>query len=518
MSTEKRDYSAAKVEQIETFLNNYYGELEGSWFKGLFAQVRSFLGGIFSALFVRSYHGDYESYMKSLTAAREEAERKIRELWSAVETVETHYESAFQDAAQMTQEYTNMAERLKNILNVSAFTAPIDFDAVLPVYTGEYIHSLEYRAWEILKHGMPYSDQELEVLAYAYTGTTDDSLRERILNCFYKKESQKANGHEALDSCYFFERDEEQWKKFEAVVDVYTTERYRAYLQTDPDDPNFEQIDKQINEVLRNNNQMHALDGRDTLCMNIPGHDPKKSYSPIKIEEGKLKYDTPDFQAIEEESRDRTYSTATNPHYDKSYSSWTDSHADGETNWIGNGAEGAHQINSDSSKKILDLDPPYSIDDTVTDLIKKGAKKGADALVPGSGKVIGYVEKIYKIGGQVDDIVNYNRTTTEYDKPYYSSYVDMFDMKCVSTSGGYTVYPSPSTAHKVKLFYDWLETQKTTAPSIYNAYQVNACVNDPYGVGDQTSYFLSKDGPGLMKDLSDANLLNSWESYLESHT
>ena len=94
----------------------------------------------------------------------------------------------------------------------------------------------------------------------------------------------------------------------------------------------------------------------------------------------------------------------------------------------------------------------------------------------------------------------------------------MFDMKCVSTDSGYTVYPTPSTAHKVDLFYDWLETQKQNAPNLYNAYQVNASVKDTYGLGDRTAFFLNKNGPSLMKDLSDANLLNSWEAYLESHT
>ena len=135
MRMEVRDFSAAKVTEIENFLNSYYGDLENSWLYSLGAQLWAIIAG-----WARdSYHGDYDAYMRAYTAARREAEAKIRALWNAVADVEKRECMNASQAKQMTSSYVNILTELKSYLNVSSFSGILPVGGIMENLQDDYL-------------------------------------------------------------------------------------------------------------------------------------------------------------------------------------------------------------------------------------------------------------------------------------------------------------------------------------------------------------------------------------------
>ena len=509
MRMEVRDFSAAKVTEIENFLNSYYGDLENSWLYTLGAQLWAIIAG-----WARdSYHGDYDAYMRAYTAARREAEAKIRALWNAVADVEKRECMNASQAKQMTSSYVNILTELKSYLNVSSFSGILPVGGIMENLQDDYLKNLECKAQQILDGAMPFSDEDMEVLGYVYTNTAEANLREKILSAFYTKTTQY-KGYRSGDFAFFYVRDEEQWKKFSALVDYYTIDAYQGYLQMDPDSAEYSEANTRINEILRNQTQLHAMDKASLLCQ----YSQTTNKPVVQIVNGEVAYDSPVLNIFNETSSAPFPSPS--PMNRGDYTIRSIHHHGGKICWIEEGADAGQHISEEVAEELRQKNPDFNMGKKVLDIYKTIGEKGLDIILPGSGEIIGAIDNVVGTINDVADIVETNEAASKqsYAKAYYVNYVNMFEMKCVSAGDYYTFLPTPETSERVELFNKWLEENKDAYPELYNQYYPNMCTaNSPYSPNESVSFFMSKNGGSLMNDLSDANALNDWKNYLEAN-
>lgn len=464
-----RDYSKSALEKLSKAIDDYY---DMNWFEKAGKTIKDWFG--FGS------KGKYDSYVQSLSKDKASAISKVTRTLTDIQSVETRYMGLFTDTGEEVKSYNNIIDKMSGFLGSGNVNKSWSFTALINSMADDYMNLIEARALKILeKDPKDWTDEEYEIMAYAYLHTSNPELQEKILNSFYNKqeydyffEKNKPQTNVAAGQEYFdrtdkpdlYVRDDASAEKFQQYLDYYLAAAYAKYRQGDPNDLDAE---NQINNILCNYyNASHLLTGTGTQyiwsrdeSVIVVGSGGDISY---QVSSSGYVVRNPDgsytFSGSEQihNLKKETYGVAT----------------------IKNGAAGGEYVNSQ-------IDKDYESDSIGEDLknkaiktvIKTGEKflkTGADYIIPGSGKVYDAVKEMYEAEQEAQKTENYFTMTDMRD------YSNALGVKLVVTSEGYTVLPTPASDQVIAQLQEFFQDPKNqkTYSDFYNSYVKGKTADD----------------------------------------
>ena len=497
-----RDFTSQTIDEFDRYMDSYYDE-QTDKIKSFWNRIVNWLG--FFDLPWFNANGESEKYVRSLSSRRKKAETAITKTWTAVADVEATYEAYFNERLDLCASYSNIVRTIKNRITISAFQQSTNWGALLSSCAEDYTKFLENKALEITNKPVDeLTDADIEILAYVALTTQDNELKEKIYNTFYYESTQNhidyANAKPDDPYYRYYDRSDEKWEKFVDCTEVFFANKYQAYY-------NGELSEEEINSVIRNKLLVEYMDetGNVLFC--------EGSTQPIHFSSsGTVSLTTPTHDHVVV-----WYNTSPankGPFSDKeSISAGGQKHTYNSNPAIADGADASRDIAVDVSdgmyvERRLDW----------KDVGKKVGTAVVDHFIPGSGKIIGNIDKSLKKVTKVKDIAEKGEEiNSEYyekdhfyedSKPSYQWFVNAFDIKCVTTENGYTLYPTKDTEQIVTKMLKWLQDHGYS--DIYNSCTARACYDVEM---TDTEWFVANvnvvdlynnlDGAGILEQLSD---------------
>lgn len=452
-----RDYTAKTLKKISNEINDYFGnDGDAGWIDS-----KLYKYGVFK-IYRDNVKGNYEKYVKSLGTKSDEVVKKIKGSLKKVEETEIKYNNRFNETISESSSCKNIMKNFSEAISFRTFSVIYDFTSIDKKNSNDYLNLIQSRANVIIeKESSQWSEEEIEIVSYAYMNSNDEKFKSKVLNSFYRKSTDEHYKNENKFSknelnCDFYDRDKESWEKFLKCNDYYFLDTYNKYIKGEIDDETFDAI-------LKNHMTGGYLsDERYAILVS-------KEKRPIKISSnGNLEAYASRYKLIEFK-QDNIYADgeknfAANDFDRISYKN------EFEIKNISNGNDAESYIN-DKMQLASIKSEEFDYNDYARKLIEKGASKISDTILPGSGKV---VDKIFDVVNTVvEDIPSNNPEMSTYDSINMSTYVSSFGFKLVHSSKGYVLYNTPESTSKVNEFINYLKENKSKYPEAYKLYAKN---------------------------------------------
>lgn len=460
-----RDYSAKTIEEFIKYIDKYYSK-SNEKIKGVWNKIKHVWVGFFHST-KDDINGNAERYIQSLTDRKYETERIIVRTWKAVGNVEEQYSADFKEIGSMCEAYANAAKKVSDIININAFSNPASFGGLLNSCADEYMKLIDTKVEKILKKSVDdLTDEDIEILAYVAMSTTDQELKERIYNAFYKDTTDKhvtyVAGAPEYQALRYYDRDEEKWQKFVVCENVYFASYYNEYLDG-------KISEEEINTYIRNHMAIQHLNKNGKLL--FAGKDDKA----VNVDEsGNLSITIPKREHINVLDPEAKEWDPNSPFFDQEYNNAIANIPLDERpfDWnmeIENGEDARISIEDKNNKYVED-----TIGLDTAEKAYKIISKVLDHYFPGFGEILDAAKKYAydNVKHTYEGFEDFNDHITESSPSYltndqksgYGWFVEKFDVKCISCGDSYTLMPSPDTYDKIN---ELLERIKAERPGDY---------------------------------------------------
>lgn len=446
-----RDFTANTIVKFEQEMSSYFDEQTGE-ISNFWDRVCRFLGIFDYSWFNAS--GEADKYIKSLSDRRDRAETEIVKTWTAVADVEAMYEARFRERKELCGSYSNIVKTIASRIELTAFEQPTNWGNLLSECAKDYEKFLEIKALEITnKSADELTDEDIEILAYVALTTTDDKLKGKIYNTFYRDTSTEhvEYVYGSRDRPYrVYDRADEQWEKFVNCTEYYYATEYQAYFDG-------ERTEEKINDVIRNKLLVEYMDETGKTLFATGAEQPVHFST-----DGNVTLTIPaDHIVVHSREELRNSKFVDREHIPLKKRTYNSNLA------IANGAEAERDIAVDISDGMY-IERQF---DWKKHTIK-AVQDAADLVLPGSGKVIGTADKIFTTIMDTAQKLDEYRKQEEFceaNKPFYQWFVGTFNIKCVTTENGYLLYPSKDTEALYQKMLIWLKENGYL--KIYNMYR-----------------------------------------------
>ncbi len=451
-----RDFSKKTLEKISKEIDDYFGsDSDGktNWIQSILYKF-----GVYK-IHADNVKKNYEKYVKSLGTKKAEVIKKIEKVLKNVSDKETTYNAKFKKSNIETNSINNIVSQFSDTISFKNFSIPYDFDKLDSECAKYYTNLIESRARTIIeKDSSQWTDEEIEIVSYAYTYSSDEKFKEKVINSFYTKSTDKhysktglLSGDDELGYNYY-DRDKKSWEKFLDCNDQYFIEIYNCYLDGKIGDAEFNQALKNHMTSAYLNDEKYNILVFDKKPVSINENGDLKVYASrykkIEIRNGKVFADGKEnFSA---NSFDRV--TSKNELSFKNISNDEDA-----SNYLKDNLK----IDSLSSEEI-------NYEAYTKKLIAKAATAVAGIILPGSGKVVSKAVHYAEIIAEEVDSASSSISTV--DALEYETYIRYFDLKLVHTSNGLALYLTPNSLIKIKAFIAYIEANKKDYSSAYDLY------------------------------------------------
>lgn len=472
MKRKIRDYSAATIEAFMKYIDTYYDDTSGKIRSG-WEKFKHWLG-----LYPKDQdkiNGNVEKYIRSLEDNKSVTINRIGRTWEAVANAEKEYSAGFQKISGMCESYASAVKKAADIINISSFSNPISIGGLLNKCADEYMNLIETKVKQILEKPVEdLTDEDIEILAYVALNTTNQELKEQILNALYTDTTDQhityVGDPPEYQPFHYYDRNQEKWDKFIMCENAYYDVSYNRYLNGELDDATF-------NSIIKNHMAVRHLDAEGAMLFSdgeegtavtigdfgeisyvVPQKEHVKLFGPNRrpwnsnsAYADRWDPDSPYYQSLRREV------DAQIPRDAKQHLSEID---------IRNGADARAEI---MAQKDDALYTPVSAD--TVGMGETGVKivgKVLDHFLPGTGEVLDalnkYAYKPAKKAGKTiiaaDEYFASGGELTPHVKTAYGWYVDVFEVKCITVDGGFVLMPTKDTYKRINENLQELEALK----------------------------------------------------------
>ena len=454
-----RDYTQETLVKLSKEIDDYFGK-DGELG---FINEHLFEWGFFSI--IGETAASYKRYVKSLGATRDEVIGKINKCLKRIETVEGDYSKKFLTYEDKADAYIRMANHLSDCISIKNFHNTYDFSKLHRICRDDKLEVIKLKAYDILeKDCEDWTDEDIEILAYVYSNTDDNELKEQIINGFYSDTTDKRfksdNPHKDSLDYKYYDRNETQWEKFVKVEQYYYSTEYNKYLNGD------KSVD--IERVTRNNLEISYLDDNKYSVLITQGD------APIEFDDGgEIELCRPKYKEIHIGNQRNTTIVDGRPGPNLNYSYRTVKN-DEDTFCVynvesTNGEEYIKDNIKDDALITHQTNWGEYVGEKIVDKTVGTISSAADTVLPGSGKVIDIIYDVAK------DEANSNQSNDPktYQLADMRDYVDYFDLMVVHSSDGMRVMHTPDSKTRIESWMLLMEKKYKENPELYgNAYNM----------------------------------------------
>lgn len=482
----KRDFTGSMLERIQKEIDWYFDSITR-----LDRISFYFLSNTLSFLTKNCM----QNYIMSLSTSKEKAENKIKEIWKAVFEVENQYKAKFEHEKSITQNYQDAIKSISDCIDIKTLSTPMNFNKISTSIDKCYINCIESQARKIIVNKAPdeFTDEDVEIIGYAYMNTKDSNLKADILNSFYTIEDKPESYLDSTQTKLIWDKDiyyykrSDKYEDFQKYVDHYLGVSYQQYLNGEIDDA-------KINGILNSHKQAYAISDKDSI---ISG---KQIF--CVDDYGNIFYLEKSVDVIG--GNTTSVKRITLDGYD----------------WIDEGEGASDRIDDKVANSVLD-EYDAKVDAIISEYGKnlaEGAAEKIASLIPGGGeflktaKDVGKViDKVIKTSTKTGSTVNtlfFETADSKTNDTYADNYIEWFDMKCMNSNDNYTFLPTPKSLNKIERFFEWLENDDNMKKDshLYKRYHY-----DENSGKSKYEYFLEFDPYDMV------NNIREWDKEMGAH-
>ena len=441
MSDIDRDYTSETMEKISQAIDSYMGTAEDE-----FNTVKKF----FKKLFERGGAEKYEDFIFEMSWDRKTVIDKIYDMLEVIRDEEERYKGYFSGIKDEIAELSRRFDNLAAAVSFEGFSKPVDFYRLALGNQEKVQKFMEAKSEKIMeKAPKDWTDEEYEIVAYAYITSTDGKFKQNVINCFYTDstdehiiDNRRIKADEKINLRYF-DRDQKSWDKFAKIATGYYAYEYGVYLNSNPDDKEQRRKFETAMEnylVIKNYNS----DEYSSLLSN--------QGKPVSYEDGSFHCNIAKYDKVEITDKGVALGDHGPQMYNYlNYNNMLDILSNDSSFSISkvlSGEEAENYIYKKIKEGTYETESP--IDRLVDKLISEGIGIGLSALdymIPGAGTV---ANKVLDVNMEVEseksaEIENKKR----YEMSTIGQLANSFGIGVAFTSGGFVLYNTPTSVKKL---------------------------------------------------------------------
>lgn len=457
-----RDYTLEALNQISEAIDDYMGGNDNVNF--------------FEWLFPRGGAKEYKKFLRDMGNEKKEVKNKISNVLRKIAEEEKTYVNNFSDIDGEIKKMSNCLNKLATAISFKNFSIPMDFFSFALGNQSDIQEFMEAKAETIMeKPPDEWTDEEYEIVSYAFIYSTDENFKCRIINCFY---SDSTNKHIIDNSSLFrkntdatiryYDRDNASWEKFSKLVEMYYSIEYKDYLSGVSNDG---EASRSFENALGNYIIMKNFDSEEYSVL------VSKRNNPIAYDEGEFQTYTAKYRKIEIEEDGTILADGVKILGGINRVDLMGAKTLYSIECVEKGEEAVDYISEKYKEDALETEDSWV---PIVNIGSSIVTKGLDHLIPGTGKMISACESL------INDAADREKKNTQYEFSYVQQFVNNFDVGVAFTSEGCILYNTPES---IELLSQMLKVLKEDNYDMYNQYggknlTPESFVNGDIDVGD----------------------------------
>lgn len=436
-----RNFTDVRLKDMEKYFKKYFEDLS------FIEKLAHYIGS-----FNIKTEDNYKQYIRSLGKTAGVVNSKVATIYKGIKIIEKTYKGKITKNKEQLESYKNMIDRFSSAISFENFSTPYNFNALESCMVDDYLKTLSSRVDTILEKNIDdLTDEDIEILAYCYSNCSDDKTREKILNYFSEDVTDKHvtnKSTEGKPDIHYYEMNE-KFQYFNICAQYYYEITYEKYLNGECSEADF-------NTAWQNYYVISNFDTENYFW--------SENGKAITIKKGQMTYNIAKYDNI---VIDEFGGIKANNKGEPAKSMPKD--------WLYNKYEldtsfafyepGASSQSYLENKMIGDNYSDDQIDwgSKIQDKYIESVEAGADAVLPGSGKVIkkvvSTIEKIEKIDGNSDkDFSDFSNSRA----------IGWFQLKLIDSGNGkYYVVAGPNS----KAAFDKFKAALNNYPHLKEKYK-----------------------------------------------
>lgn len=454
-----RDYTPEVLAEITAAVDAYVG--------------KSGEADIIEWLFPRKGAKEYIWFLRDMGNEKDEVKLKITRVLKKIEEEEKNFSKDFSNIEEEIAAMKDILDRLASEISFKRFSTLVDFYKVALGDQGKVQDYMEAKSEQIMKKPpQEWTDEEYEIVAYAYISSTDDEFKCQVINCFYSDSTDKhiiderrLQASDGKSNIKYFDRDEESWNKFRNITALYYANEYDRYLNGDPND---EAQSRKFETAMENYLVIENYNS-DEYSTLVSKHD-----NPFKFEDGSFQANIAKYDKIEMKDGG-IYLDGKPGLVDVPYNSFEREEtlsaisvkSDYSVQEVSSGKEAGKYIDNEFKEDALETESPMK--GTVNSVLNAGLGAiyaGMDILIPGSGTAAGAI-----IDTSIAISENANaeeEKERQYRMASLSQFANAFGIGIAFTSEGVLLYNTPTSIKKLN---DLIQELKEEKPVTYDYFK-----------------------------------------------
>lgn len=453
-----RDFSDGKLKKMADFYKKYFDEYKGLSF---WDKMKYYFG-----FYDLDFGEDYKRFIKSCSKTEQTTYAYISKVWRGVKATESKYKVNFDGSKEFLHSYNEIIKKLYGAISFENFSTDYDFETLINDCTDDYLNIVNAKAEAILEKDVSqWSDEDWELVSYAYCHSKDSKFKEKVINSFATDVTDEHVKNKSNKDKYYhyYEFNEKELARFREYCDYYYVQAYEKYLNTDYSnlsEKEREKIENEINTVIENYITINSFDADGYFWV-------EGKHKPIVIEEGKIKYKKAKYSYINIDmfGNETDENGLRIKEFDDSYK--CEYYSINIKYDFYNGSEAESYLeNEDNIDRFTDKKIDWN--EQAAKAFKKYANKAIESIVPGWGtatKVIDVMEKVADTVAEIDSTMD-----EEWSKTTLPKYARWFELKvAINDEGKVSLYPTPTTKNLIKYIISYM--RKNGYRNLYEKYR-----------------------------------------------